>query len=99
LKEWGFKLSTAYLIGRGLSLSFRACIIIIEIAMLEKNKKLKPKVDKNLCIGCGACVALCPEVFELKEDGKAYVKNPADCNKCDCQAAQDSCPVEAISLE
>jgi len=26
----------------------------------------KIKIDKNKCIGCGACVALCPAIFELK---------------------------------
>lgn len=31
-------------------------------------------VDKNKCLGCGTCVALCPEIFELGEDGKAEVK-------------------------
>lgn len=72
--------------------------------MVKENKTLRQaqgkiiKIDKNLCIGCGACVALCPDVFELREDGKAYVKNPEGCDKCDCQAAQDNCPVEAISL-
>jgi len=66
---------------------------------MAEDKNLKPKIDKDLCIGCGACVALCPEVFELKEDGKAYVKNPADCSKYDCKPAKESCPVDAITLE
>lgn len=59
----------------------------------------KPKVDQDTCIGCGACVAICPDVFELGDDGKSYVKNPGACDKCDCQAAADSCPVSAITLE
>ena len=55
------------------------------------------KVDQDKCIGCGACVAICPEVFELGEDGKSHVKNPE--GKCDdLQSAVDSCPVDAISL-
>ena len=33
------------------------------------------KVDDELCIGCGTCVEICPEVFALSEKGKAYVKN------------------------
>ncbi len=28
-------------------------------------------VDQDTCIGCGACAATCPEVFEMNEDGKA----------------------------
>jgi ferredoxin len=53
------------------------------------------KIDKKKCIGCGACVATCPEVFELGEDGKAIVK--AD-KKLPCvQEAIEDCPVGAIS--
>lgn len=59
---------------------------------------MKPKVDKKKCIGCGACVAVCPEVFELK-DGKSHVKNAKACDSCDCEKAMNSCPVDAISLE
>jgi ferredoxin len=59
----------------------------------------KPKVDQDTCIGCAACVAICPDVFELQDDGKAHVKDADACNKCDCQAAVDGCPVAAITLE
>lgn len=40
--------------------------------MIWLMKKLV--VDQDKCIGCGACVALAPEVFELRDDGKAQVK-------------------------
>jgi ferredoxin len=56
-------------------------------------------IDKDLCEGCETCVSLCPEVFALGDDGKAYIKNPDACNTCDCQEAIDSCPVGAISWE
>ncbi len=59
---------------------------------------MKPTIDQKLCIGCGACVAICPEVFELKDNGKAQVKDENACEKCDCQSAKNGCPVEAISL-
>ena len=50
-------------------------------------------VDKEKCIGCGACAATCPEGFEMK-DGKASVKSgDADCVK----EAAAGCPVSAIS--
>lgn len=52
------------------------------------------KVDKEKCIGCGACESICSEVFELK-DGKAVVKKQA---KAPCvKDAIESCPVNAIS--
>ena len=59
----------------------------------------KPVVDYDLCIGCGSCVEICPEVFELREDGtKAYVIAEDKCNTCDCEEAAGVCPVEAITF-
>lgn len=53
------------------------------------------KIDKEKCIGCGACVSLCEEVFEMK-DGKAHVK--AQKNIPCVKEAIDACPVDAISV-
>jgi len=58
-----------------------------------------PKVDPNLCIGCGLCIQLCPAVFELGDDGKSHVINPTGDSEENIQSAIDSCPVSAISLE
>jgi ferredoxin len=57
----------------------------------------RPVADQDTCTGCGTCVELCPEVFELRDD-KAQVIGPDKCDTCDCQEAVDSCPVEAISM-
>jgi len=57
------------------------------------------KVDQKKCIGCGLCVSLCPDVFELKDDGKAHIKNPSGCKTCDCKAAAEGCPVKAITYK
>ncbi|MFA5953156.1 MAG: ferredoxin [Candidatus Pacearchaeota archaeon] len=55
------------------------------------------KVDKKKCIGCGTCPGICPDVFEMSEDGKAQVKKNAD-KKAKCiKKAIESCPVNAIS--
>ncbi len=50
-------------------------------------------VNQDTCIGCGLCVSICPDGFEMK-DGKAHAKKKAACSK----DAAESCPVEAIKL-
>lgn len=57
----------------------------------------KAKVNEELCIGCGTCESLCPNVFKI-EEGKSHVIKD-DCGDCNCQEVVDSCPVNAISLE
>lgn len=61
---------------------------------------MKVKVDPALCIGCGACEGICPQVFQMEGDGLAHVVEGADCaaSGC-CQDAADSCPVAAIIVE
>jgi ferredoxin len=59
----------------------------------------KPVIDKELCIGCGNCRAICPEVFDANDDGRSIVTNPEACDTCDCQEAINLCPAEAISWE
>lgn len=53
-----------------------------------------PKVNKEKCIGCGACVAECPnQAIQLAGDGKAEI----DQSKCQkCGKCVEVCPVEAI---
>lgn len=62
---------------------------------------MKPLVDQNLCIGCGACEDECPEVFRLGDDGLAYaVGEDFDAELYGCaRDAADACPVDAISIE
>ena len=56
------------------------------------------KVNKDLCIGCGACQAVCPEVFEIEDDGLATVivdEIPEELNE-DALDAKEGCPTDAI---
>lgn len=54
-------------------------------------------VDQNTCIGCGACVALCPKSFEMNDAGKSEVISEDDF-ECARNAAM-SCPVQAILID
>jgi len=55
------------------------------------------KVDKEKCIGCGTCSAICGKVFEMKGD-KAQVKASQAGSKEPCvKEAIASCPVDAIN--
>ena len=57
----------------------------------------KVTVNKDKCIGCGACTATCPEVFEFDDDGLAKaVKNEIN---DDVKMAAECCPTEAIEIE
>jgi len=55
------------------------------------------KVDKDKCIGCGACASTCPEVFEMSDNGKAQIKSNAKKDAKCVKEAIKNCPVEAIS--
>ncbi len=65
--------------------------------------------EREKCIGCGSCMALCPKYWEMAEDGKSKILGSkvnqksgnyeleidnAECN----QDAVDSCPVECIKI-
>ncbi|MEW6573223.1 MAG: ferredoxin [Bacillota bacterium] len=63
---------------------------------------MRVEVDHELCIGCGTCVELCPEVFGwIEEEDKATATGedvPEDLEEV-CQEAAESCPTEAISTQ
>lgn len=62
----------------------------------------KKLIIKDNCLGCGTCIALCPAVFELREDGKAKVKlENLDTEelKNKIEEAIEACPVSAIVWE
>ena len=59
------------------------------------------KVNVN-CIGCGACTAVCPDVFELNDDGVAenVLGDDIAADLMDSvKDAAEGCPVEAIEVE
>lgn len=66
--------------------------------------------EREICIGCGACAAVCPDFWEMAEDGKSDLKNGKYVGKnqeriidekdfkCNNDAAE-GCPVNCIHLE
>ena len=63
--------------------------------------------EREKCIGCGACAAVCPGFWEMADDGKSKLKGSkkegnnfelevkeAGCNK----EAEAGCPVECIHV-
>lgn len=60
---------------------------------------MKQVLIEDSCIGCGSCVEICPEVFELAGE-VAVLKSDADLsldNKI--IEAAEACPVDAIIYE
>ena len=57
------------------------------------------KVDKEKCLGCGACVSIAPAVFRMEEDGKSgVIEADNGANLDSANQAKDACPVQAIEI-
>lgn len=64
------------------------------------NPGLKVSVDRGRCCGYAVCVGICPEVFDLDEDGLARVlldDVPAGLEET-LRFAAMSCPEAAINV-
>lgn len=55
-------------------------------------------INKDKCIGCKKCIAVCPgSLIKSCDDGKkVYMKYPKDC--WGCSSCIKECPTSAISL-
>lgn len=62
---------------------------------------MKVKVNRDSCIGCGACAAICDDVFEIDDEGLSTVKKEEveEDKKQEVQDAADSCPTGAIEVD
>lgn len=66
---------------------------------------------KKDCIGCGACAAICPDFWEIDDEGFAQLKGAKETEghweleidsldaKTSNQEAVDACPVQVIKIE
>ncbi len=62
---------------------------------------MKVKVNKDACIGCGACAAICDKIFRINDEGLSEVIKP-EVPKEDEETAKEaieSCPTGAIIEE
>ncbi|MGC9516660.1 MAG: ferredoxin [Methanomicrobiales archaeon] len=67
----------------------------------------KVELDRSMCTSCGNCVDICPELFEIAEDGFSSLKNSEtqdnnqiielDEELCSADAA-GSCPAMCIKI-
>lgn len=53
----------------------------------------------NSCTGCGACSAINPEVFEIRNNFATVNPDFIDGNEDDCIDAALACPVNAIRID
>ncbi len=60
---------------------------------------MKVRIDRDLCIGVGNCVAYAPTVFALDEENKAVVLAPSSVDDETLLEAAESCPENAIIVE
>lgn len=68
---------------------------------------MKIKLEREKCIGCGSCQALCPKYFELQDDGKSHIQGATKQNveeleveKIECaESAAEACPAQCIHIE
>jgi len=70
-------------------------------SLTKGDTEMRVSVNPELCGGCGPCVDICPEAFELNEEGLAVTKVdevPTELEET-CREAANDCPTEAITIE
>ena len=62
---------------------------------------MKVTVDFDSCVSTGSCARVCPEVFELRDDGYLYVlqEEPGEALRGAVTEAEELCPTGAITVE
>lgn len=66
----------------------------------KKVGKITVFVDRNLCIGAGACVAVAPKTFALDNEAKAIILETADQESFEAiMNAAKACPVAAVIIK
>jgi ferredoxin len=66
--------------------------------MPEVQQHLDVRIDRETCMGSGNCQFWAAKVFELGEDGIAYVSDPEGDPEDRVVLAAQGCPTQAISV-
>ena len=58
-------------------------------------------IDYDCCVSTGNCTRICPEVFEIRDDGFLYVlqEEPPEELRPKLLDAEETCPTGAITIE
>lgn len=61
---------------------------------------MKVELNKDACIGCGACAAICEAYFKIDDTGiSELIKDKVESEEIELvNDAVESCPTSAISL-
>lgn len=57
----------------------------------------KISINKDKCIGCGACVTTCSSSFDMKDEKAFPTKSEVEKLTCE-KDAEAGCPVDAITV-
>ena len=63
---------------------------------------MKVILNRDACIGCGACAAICEDVFTNDDDGISVLKKENVTTEEEIKVVEDAvdcCPTGAIALE
>jgi len=69
------------------------CIIACPVGAISKSNDGKVYVNKDKCIGCGACVEACPFGAMFMDPDENYAINCILCGEC-----VDRCPNNALTI-
>ncbi len=60
---------------------------------------IRIKIDRDRCMGSGSCQAHAPRVFDLDDECRAIVIDPAGDPHRAIRNAAEGCPTRAIEIE
>lgn len=62
-------------------------------------RKLRVRVDHNVCVGNAMCTTIAPKVFALNDNRQSEAVDPGGDTAEKILEAAENCPVSAITVE